>query len=132
MGFDSFGEELGKLKQLHEDDTRPQLGKGGDPITWLEIYPQQLEIENHDIFIDQCDTVGSYLIWDHPDPTLHGWDNGSWATQSTAFGSPEFNCNRVLELKVHQYFTEDFTGTTKRDTGNTEENVFVTVILITF
>ncbi len=118
MGFESFGEELGKFKQLHEDDTRPQLGKGGDPITWLEIYSQELDIENIDMFIDKCDIVGSYLIWDHTGSNGQ-WDVGSWATQSTKFGSPEFNCSRFLELNIHQFFTEDFLTAANKDNATT-------------
>ncbi len=119
MGFDDFAEELGKLKQLHEDDTRPQLGKGGDPVTWLEIYDQRLSVENNDVFIDKCTPVGSYLIWDHPGSTWGSWDNGSWATQSTAGASPEFDCVRFKEFSIHQTYDEDFDDTTYKDTGVT-------------
>ena len=122
MGVDTFGAELGKLKRLHDDDTRPQLGKGGEPITWLEIYPQDSEIENVNILIGSATVVGSYLIWSHSGSPLYGlWDTGSWASQTTEWEEPEFNpLKRFNELKIHQFFLEDFTATTYRDAGNTE------------
>lgn len=117
-GIDELGTIVGDLKRQNDDSTRPQLGKGGDPITWLEIYSQNIEVENSNIFSDQCDINGSYLIWDH-NGSNGFWDVGSWATQSTATGSPEFICSRLAESALHQYFTEEFDNTSYKDNSNT-------------
>ena len=120
MGLDDLGTELGNLMRTSEDSTRPQLGKGGEPITWLEIYPQDLRCENINIFTDTAIINGSYLIWDH-NGSNHLWDVGSWATQSTKYEEPEFQGRvRAEELKIHQFHLEDFKNTDNKDAPNTE------------
>lgn len=120
MAVDELGAIIGDMKRLHDNSTRPQLGKGGDPITWIEIYDEEITIENIDLHIDKCTPQGSFLIWDHTGSPLHGlWDVGSWATQRTATGSPEFDCVRFLELVYHQFFTEEFDNDALKDSGST-------------
>lgn len=107
---EGMGEYVGN-ERMRVEDTRAQLGRPDSSLSYLEIYNQEINLDNINIFITQNNPdLGSTFILGNPNADILGTD---------ILGQVWTGSTRINEIRIYDSFTENFTGSEYNDSSFT-------------